>query len=234
MKELLISSSVLILVLASLRFLFRNQISRRLQYALWLLVVLRLVIPVSLLPQASFSVLSGTQALTERWAQTTTLPELHLPELPNTASTELSVELAPSESAATVDADAPAPDQPAAASISLTWRMFARVIWILGGITVLAWLLAVNLRFRKQLLESRRAVEVPGCPLPVYVTDAVVSPCLFGLFRPTVYLTPKASESKESLRHVLTHELCHYRHGDHIWALVRSVLLAVYWFDPLV
>ena len=238
MKELLIPSSVLILALVALRFLFRNQISRRLQYALWLLVVLRLLIPISLLPRASFSVLSGTQALTERWEQTTTLPELHLPELPNAASTETSVELTPTESVATVDADAPA--QPAAtqdaqgSSFSLSWRMFARVLWGMGAVTVLAWLLAVNLRFRKQLMGSRRAVEVPGCPLPVYVTDTVVSPCLFGLFRPAVYLTPKALESEESLRHVLTHELCHYRHGDHIWALVRSVLLAVYWFDPLV
>ena len=35
MKELLITSSVLILVLTGLRFLFRGKISRRLQYALW-------------------------------------------------------------------------------------------------------------------------------------------------------------------------------------------------------
>ena len=65
MKELLITSSVLILVLTGLRFLFRGKISRRLQYALWGLVLLRLLLPISL-PQASFSVMSGAEALGHR------------------------------------------------------------------------------------------------------------------------------------------------------------------------
>ena len=36
------------------------------------------------------------------------------------------------------------------------------------------------------------------------------------------------------MRHVLTHELTHYAHKDHIWSVVRCVCLCVYWFDPLV
>lgn len=48
MKEILWTSSVLILVLLLLRMLFRKTISRLTQYALWGLVLLRLLIPVSL------------------------------------------------------------------------------------------------------------------------------------------------------------------------------------------
>ena len=40
--------------------------------------------------------------------------------------------------------------------------------------------------------------------------------------------------SAERLRHVLVHEYTHYRHGDHLWALVRCACLAVHWYDPLV
>ena len=47
MLEILISSSVLILVLAILRLALRDKISARLQYALWLLVLVRLLVPVS-------------------------------------------------------------------------------------------------------------------------------------------------------------------------------------------
>ena len=47
MLEILISSSVLILVLAILRIVLRDKISARLQYALWLLVLVRLLVPVS-------------------------------------------------------------------------------------------------------------------------------------------------------------------------------------------
>ena len=49
MKEILLTSSVLILALLLLRLLFRKTISRRMQYALWGLVLLRLLIPVNML-----------------------------------------------------------------------------------------------------------------------------------------------------------------------------------------
>ena len=45
MTEILVSSTVLILALAALRLLLRGRISPRLQYALWLLVALRLLLP---------------------------------------------------------------------------------------------------------------------------------------------------------------------------------------------
>ena len=238
MKELLLTSSVLILALTALRFLFRNSISRRLQYGLWLLVALRLVLPVTLLP-SSFSVLSGAEALSQHWeaAQTAVVSE---PEAPETSTPHFEPVELPAVS------QTPQPDAPAAPDVpvvmdaaaqpepSLPWHQIAYGVWAGGTMVAALWLLAVNLRFRRQLRTTRRAVSVEGSPLPVYVTDAIVSPCLFGLFRPAVYLTPRALQSEESLRHVLTHELCHYRHGDHVWSLVRSALLAVYWFDPLV
>ena len=78
-------------------------------------------------------------------------------------------------------------------------------------------------------------MELPECRYPVYlVEEGLVSPCLFGLFRPAVYLTPAAMERGAGLRHVLAHEETHGRHWDPLWSLLRSVCLAVYWFDPLV
>ena len=58
MKEILLTSSVLILALLILRKLFRKTISRRAQYALWGLVVLRLLVPVNL-PAMNHNVLTA-------------------------------------------------------------------------------------------------------------------------------------------------------------------------------
>ena len=55
MKEILITSSVLILALLLIRRVFQGSLSRRFQYALWGLVLLRLLAPVSLLPATDFS-----------------------------------------------------------------------------------------------------------------------------------------------------------------------------------
>ena len=48
MLEILISSTVLILALTALRFFLRGKLNPRLQYTLWLLAALRLLLPVSL------------------------------------------------------------------------------------------------------------------------------------------------------------------------------------------
>ena len=76
-------------------------------------------------------------------------------------------------------------------------------------------------------------VEVP-CPLPVYLSDGLTSPCLFGLFRPAVYLCDGALTSQAGLDMALAHELAHWRAGDRFWALLRLACCAVHWFDPLV
>ncbi|HCA28634.1 MAG TPA: hypothetical protein DEP23_03155, partial [Ruminococcaceae bacterium] len=48
MTELMITSSVLILVVIVLRHFLKGKISLRLQYALWALVLIRLLVPVTL------------------------------------------------------------------------------------------------------------------------------------------------------------------------------------------
>ena len=58
MIELLITSSLLILAVLAARALLAGRISRRMQYALWGLVLLRLLLPVSL-PQSRASVLNA-------------------------------------------------------------------------------------------------------------------------------------------------------------------------------
>ena len=63
MKEILLTSSVLILALLLLRLLFRKTISRRVQYALWGLVALRLLVPVSL-PAMEHNVLTAAEPVT--------------------------------------------------------------------------------------------------------------------------------------------------------------------------
>lgn len=64
MREVLITSSALILALLLLRRVFRQKISRRVQYALWGLVLIRLLLPVSL-PALDFSVLTMAEPVRE-------------------------------------------------------------------------------------------------------------------------------------------------------------------------
>ena len=245
MKNILITSSILILALILLRHLLRGRISLRLQYALWLLAAVRLLVPLEL-GQSGFSVLSLAGRAEEtpaiqavRQVGNTVLPA------PSPSYDNAYAQVAETYASRGVDMESLSDDARAAmnqealrlsqgVTLGETALSAAPVLWAAGTGLMAAWFLAVNLRFRRKVRRSAQAVELSACPLPVVVSEAIPSPCLLGLFRPVVCLTPACLADEDRLRHVLAHELTHYRHRDPWWSLVRGVCLCVYWFDPLV
>ena len=243
MREILLTSSVLILALLALRTLFRERISRRVQYALWGLVALRLLVPFSL-PAAGFSALSAAEpvsrTMTERLEQRE-IYKIPLDPAPVEPTPQVTPPpLQPDESGSPTGESAlppggEAPVFPVIREWVITAADLLRLIWW-GGMAVMAlWLGITNLRFWRKLRQARIPYSIDECRLPVYlVEEGLPSPCLFGLLRPAIYLTPAAVETPERLRHVLSHETAHARHGDALWSLVRCLCLTIYWFDPLV
>lgn len=237
MKEILLTSSVLILALLILREVFREKISRRVQYALWGLAALRLLIPGSL-PGVDFSVLSVSKPARAQVEQRLEDDPIYM--LP-VQRTELTLgSNAPAEPAVILPIEGRYSKVTSEKGTTITFYALSleealELIWAIGMGCMAAWMVWCNLRFGRMLRKKRIPLELPECRYPVFlVEDGLVSPCLFGVFRPAVYLTPGALESNNTLRHVLAHEETHGRHRDPVWALLRSVCLAVYWFDPLV
>lgn len=215
MAEWMISSFVLTALVIALRFAVRGRVSLRLQYALWLIVLLRLLVPFSL-GSSAISVANAMPAGNIEFTGQIVAPV----ENSNTQP-----ESRPSVPQVGADAEYARPFE---------WREAAFTVWATGACALFVWFGAVNLRLWKTLRRSRRRVDVGNYPLPVYVSSAVETPCLFGLFRPSVYLTEETPLGQPALGHVLEHERTHWRHGDHVWALLRAACLALHWFDPLV
>ncbi len=244
MKEILLTSSALILALLVLRQLFRNTLSRRVQYALWSLVLVRLLVPVSL-PAAGFSLLTAAEPVTRdiealyvRPYQETVrgqdgAPVYGPPDTPN-----VTVGPATPDSTLTFSGQN-SRGTPVESTVSYQRQIaledLLRPLWY-GGMAVMAcWFALSNLLFWRKLRRGRKPYPTDGAGRTVYLVESgLPSPCLFGLFRPAIYLTPAALTSPESLRHVLAHEETHARHLDPLWSLLRGVCLTVYWFDPLV
>ena len=57
------------------------------------------------------------------------------------------------------------------------------------------------------------------------------TPMLRGLLKPAI-LVPEGYTGEE-LRHVLIHELCHYKHKDILANMICSLFLCIYWFNPV-
>ncbi|MBQ7872318.1 MAG: peptidase M56, partial [Oscillospiraceae bacterium] len=265
MIQVIITSSVLILILIGLRYLMRGRISQRLQYALWLLAALRLLLPfqigtssISISNLTNDTSKSVTQMMEQpvRQIQATPVEEQPREDQPvqtpvvdgNTANDVESVPpvTAPAETVGSAVTDQTPNTVPVVTPVvtpatqaaetrePLTVGQVLQIIWLSGVGLMALWFLGVNLIYNRRVRRSAEPWAVEGSPVPVMVSDAIQSPCLLGFFRPRVYLTMACASDPEATRHVLAHELTHYRHGDLLWSVVRSACLCLHWYNPLV
>ena len=239
MKEILLTSSVLILALLALRRLFRRTISRRMQYTLWALVLVRLLVPLNVgtLAHNVLSAAEPVQTAVEKRLETPVLymqdgTERHPAQLLSGEESQGDPQSPPSDVAQSAPADEYSIVTPTYRAVALSEAL--TYVWYAGMLIVGAWFLFTNLRFARALRKARTPYSVEGRRYPVYLVSALPSPCLFGVLRPAIYLNNAAAASPELLRFVLAHEQTHARHLDPLWSLLRGLCLTVYWFDPLV
>lgn len=233
MIEWVVSSCILILAVIALRYLLRGKISLRLQYALWLLVLARLLIPVSF-GSTDISVMSVVEKAPAVQAVESVRDVDTIWQADNGSVQGLPAGAAADNAPLQIAPRTTSDDQFSRMSSALTLRKVLLPVWWGGAAVTLLVFLTANLRFAARLRKSRRPLTVEGAALSVYVAQERAVPCLFGLFRPAVYVTPEAEEDGTLLRHTVAHETTHFRQGDHVWALLRTVCLALHWWNPLV
>lgn len=232
----IVSSSVLILVVIALRYVLRGKLSLRMQYALWLLVLVRLLVPVSF-GASDLSVMNAVPERAPTVQQGTDRQDIigERNDAPANAGTvgipaQSMNEAAPPnlvQNVTTATVTAPTVEK-------TDWARIAKTVWLAGAAALGLVFLAVNLRFGKRLRRSRERVEETDACLPVYESGETDTPCLFGVAKPSIYVTPDTRTEAETLRYALAHEQTHYRHGDNLWAVLRGVCLALHWYNPLV
>lgn len=236
----IVSSSVLIAAVALLRRVLKGRISPWLQYALWGLVLVRLLVPFRF-GSTNLSVDNITERVSEQpeVKLVSILSQMPLPRMTYGAAYE---QVAEEYAQKGVDIGEMTLQEFEHVDYEIVDRMLGelsaldvlRRVWLAGSAVLGVVLLTCNLRFALRLKRSRHRLEDMSTLLPVYVSGVVETPCLFGLLKPAVYLTPEAAEDETVQRHAVFHEATHFRHGDHIWSLLRCVCLVVHWYNPLV
>ena len=226
--------SVTILLIALAQRLIGRHISARWRYALWLVIVLRLVVPVA--PSSAWSVFNlvpphpgiqlqlrgdaGQIVFQPQPAGFAEIPLIHIPWW------------------------------------IAEWRWIAAV-WICGAIAFAARALIATARVHWMVRRAREAETIPasayawiarqiveegrrqlGIAHPVDVVESALIevPALHGFFQPTLLLPEGLSEgfAPDELRHVILHELCHLRRHDIAVNWLLAAVQALHWFNPLV
>ena len=225
------------------RFILKNRISSKLQYLMWWLLILRLLMPVTPDIGLHFNLQDMLLKQAHQAELPTPAPVLDVApaSVPNTQSSYESV--AP---AVQPDTDV-APSQHVNPAKSTDWYSIVFVVWLLGAIGFLGWLIFVKLRYYESLqhlmaggprevyeLYDKCCNELGVKPLPLWIVNKSMSPGI-AFFGEPVLLVPLSLCNDESrLRFALLHELTHKKRGDHYMTLLLNILRAVYWFDPVV
>ncbi len=231
MIDWIITSSVLILAVMAIRYALKGKISLRLQYALWALVLLRLLIPMNL-GHSHVSVMNlfslnnrNSMNITGLLGHESIIP-VQSSDITGCADNVPGFEFSdiPADTNAVMDTYGTANNP----------GMIAKTVWFVGIAIIGLYFLISNIRFAVKLRRARRKIDIGGYPVSIYETDIILTPCMFGLFRPAIYITQEVLGNEMMLRHVLEHEMTHRRHKDHIWSLFRCICLALHWYNPLV
>jgi beta-lactamase regulating signal transducer with metallopeptidase domain/DNA gyrase inhibitor GyrI len=245
-------ASLLVLLISLIDWAVRKWIWPQVRYAVWLLVLLKLVVPPTW--GSPISVISWLEPAVRRsWMQVHTEPSVSV-ETPSPFGSS-AVQEKPSEKIE------PASSLPGAFGLAggfssketnagLSAKAWAFTVWIAGMLVFMALLILKMARLRRWhrqqrdrqvpewfhtlLVETSRMLHLNRIPAIVFAKDAV-TPAVYGMFRPVLLLPHGYLKrlSREQAEHVLLHELCHLKRGD-LWLHgLYLVLHVVYWFNPL-
>ena len=224
-----LSSCVLILAVIGVRAAFGKRMRPGLRYALWALVLLRLLYPGTLF--SSPVSVRGAAEKTEVVQNMEAVHGFYSIEYMNGGVVEgyLRDSLL-TDYPATV-AEQVTPERFAHMETAIRVRDVLEPVWRAGVALTTAVFFAANLNLRRDLRRRRTLLPDTNCPLRVYSVENLSSSCLFG---GAIYVAAETAADETRLRHVLAHEMSHYLNCDHIWAFLRCVALALHWYNPLV
>ncbi len=242
---MLIQSSVLIAILLAADFVLRKKVRAVFRYWLWMLVLIKLVLPVSLSSPVSIGRFLAEPIAKISVAETPKIDNRYLlPTVVGAAAPK--ADLPPAEpvrsqsSLSSVELAGPA--------LSLTWQGGVFLLWL--GVTVSMLLLLLqraffvcglvrqakeaNILMKDMLRFCVKKVGVRG-EVGLKVSPNATSPAVCGLFRPVILLPHGIGSNLGSsrLRTVLMHELAHIKRGD-LWVnLIQTLLQIFYFYNPL-
>ena len=215
-----ITASIAILVILLARIVLKRT-PKIFSYALWAVVLFRLLCPVSL--TSGFSLMGLVPAPT---TETGRIEYVSLNE-PTTERPAITVDIPASALNQTTDNRVePSIDEVVAADSIDFPVTIVSIVWICGVAAMLVFHLLQLIRLRRKLIGS--------IPLEdnIYLADYIPTPFVMGLIHPKIYLPSEMPETEQS--YIIQHEKHHIRRCDHIIKPLAFVAVCIHWFNPLV
>jgi len=203
-----LTASIVILFVLGGRFLLKKA-PKIFSYALWSVVLFRLVCPFSF--ESLVSLLPSNPAPISDKILYTLAPQI------NTG-----VEIIDNA----VNATLPVPAFGASVNPMQIWTFIGEIVWLTGIAVLLLYSVISLIRLQNRLKNAVHEKE------NVYLAEQLDTPFVLGIIRPKIYLP--AALSPEEKQYILLHEQIHIRRFDHVVKVLSFLVLCAHWFNPLV
>lgn len=216
-----LAASVVIVFVLAARLLLKKA-PKVFSYALWSVVLFRLLCPFSI--PTGFSLLALTDAPIRQATTYTTQIQYVQPDLVHAESPKVDLPV-PGVSQAVNQALPQGEEQLAADPLEAPVALLT-LGWMGGGALILGYSGAGLVRLRRRLIGA--------LPLRdnIYLADHIASPFVLGVLRPRIYLP--STLSPEEQKYIILHEQYHIKRLDHLVKLLAFLALCIHWFNPLV
>ncbi|MGF2769312.1 M56 family metallopeptidase [Bacillus cereus] len=242
--ETSLMASILVGFILCIKVLFRNKLTPRWQYMLWIVLMIRLLLPWS--PDSSYSIyslLSYSSSVSE------VIPK-NMPATENIVNIESDrkVELESNSETVTKNSE-PEVNASSEQQTTLSLYKIALYVWLAGVIVLAAITFLTNRRLYsyikkqpditdeqaitvfnrcKQSMKTKKAVSLR-------LAGKIASPTVFSFFRPKVLLSKKHMKvlNEQQLQYVFYHELAHIKRNDVAVNWIMYSLILLNWFNPI-
>lgn len=202
------TASFVIAAVMAVRLLLKK-VPRIVSYALWAVVLFRLVCPFSFESSISLLPVKANPIPQELVYQQTPQINIGIPVMNNR-----------------INAVLPAPKPGDSMNPLQAWLAAGTFLWLCGIAALLIYSVTSMLLLKRKLHGALCQGK------NVYLAKALTSPFVMGLLRPKIYLPANLTEREK--QYILLHERTHIKRLDHVIKIVSFAVLCLHWFNPLV
>jgi beta-lactamase regulating signal transducer with metallopeptidase domain len=244
------TASVAAVLVLLFRWIFGRKLPKRFHYALWAIVLVRLLIPVSLPSMFSiFNAIPTPDALVTKSER----PQDQLKEhpIPNHQDDGHILQENTKNGGLKVDAGSAFPSDSVALEASIDpmqdFLFVASWAWLFGTVGVCLFSMVAFLRTSRQLREavryehqeliakSSQKLKIKR-KIQIFTSDKIDTPVVFGFVKPRIILPLALTKgcNELELKHMVTHELVHIKRYDYLLKPLSMLVMCVHWFNPVI
>ncbi|EGW37006.1 M56 family metallopeptidase [Desulfosporosinus sp. OT] len=240
-------ASILAVLILLINYALRNKLAAKWQYAIWMLLIIRLLIPCEI--QSPWSIYS---LLPNNSVPSLMVNQANIWRTDNDTKIDISgkeIQLTNDQSILNKQSNTKS-EEPIAEDLSNIYIYILAILWLVGVLILAILTIATNLRFyfkvrrEPSATDARMSNLIQECSrklgirknLPIIITNRIEAPCLYGILSPKLLLPESLVNrlTEENIRHIFIHELTHYKRNDILinWLAVAAQI--IHWFNPLI